>query len=66
MRWRLIDAGQPGHVLELWFCRLLRPAWPPAGSHGLDDHYPDTFAAPDVVGPDLVAVVGGLLMLPAE
>ncbi|MGH3520931.1 MAG: haloacid dehalogenase type II [Micromonosporaceae bacterium] len=30
------------------------------------DHYPDIFAAPDVVGRDLVTVVGGLLALPAE
>src|SRR5215207_9417803 len=27
MRRRLIDAGQPGHVLDLWFCRLLRDAF---------------------------------------
>jgi 2-haloacid dehalogenase len=51
-------------------------AWDTHGAHQaglatgwvtrLGDHYPDTFAAPDVVGPDLVAVVGGLLTLPAE
>jgi 2-haloacid dehalogenase len=51
-------------------------AWDTHGAHQagiatgwvarLDDHYPDTFAAPDVVGPDLIAVVGGLLTLPAE
>lgn len=27
LRRRLIDAGQPGHVLELWFARLLRDAF---------------------------------------
>jgi 2-haloacid dehalogenase len=50
-------------------------AWDTHGAHQaglatgwvarLDDHFPDIFAAPDVVGPDLVAVVGGLLALPA-
>jgi 2-haloacid dehalogenase len=51
-------------------------AWDTHGAHQaglatgwvarLDDHFPDVFAAPDVVGPDLVAVVEGLLALPAE
>jgi 2-haloacid dehalogenase len=51
-------------------------AWDTHGAHQaglatgwvarLDDHYPDIFAAPDVAGPDLVAVVGGLLALPGE
>ncbi|AYY13734.1 haloacid dehalogenase type II [Actinobacteria bacterium YIM 96077] len=27
IRQRLIDAGQPGHLLELWFSRLLRDAF---------------------------------------
>ena len=49
-------------------------AWDTHGAHQaglatgwvarLDDHFPDVFAAPDVVGPDLVAVVEGLLALP--
>ena len=30
------------------------------------DHYPSIFAAPDVIGPDLLTVVRGLLALPAE
>jgi 2-haloacid dehalogenase len=51
-------------------------AWDTHGAHQaglatgwvarLDDHFPEVFAAPDVVGPDLVAVVEGLLALPAE
>ncbi len=51
-------------------------AWDTHGAHQaglttgwvarLDDHFPDIFAVPDVVGPDLVAVVGGLLALPAD
>ena len=49
-------------------------AWDTHGAHQaglatgwvarLEDHFPDVFAAPDVVGPDLVAVVEGLLALP--
>lgn len=27
VRQRLVDAGQPGHLLELWFARLLRDAF---------------------------------------
>jgi 2-haloacid dehalogenase len=34
LRQRLIDAGQPGSVLELWFARLLRDAFALAASGG--------------------------------
>lgn len=34
IRQRLIDAGQPGHVLELWFSRLLRDAFAVVASGG--------------------------------
>ncbi len=34
LRQRIIDAGQPGHVLELWFTRLLRDAFTLAASGG--------------------------------
>ncbi|HJT05241.1 MAG TPA: haloacid dehalogenase type II [Pseudonocardiaceae bacterium] len=34
LRHRLIDAGQPGHVLELWFARLLRDAFALCASGG--------------------------------
>src|SRR5215510_8946347 len=27
LRQRIVEAGQPGHVLELWFTRLLRDAF---------------------------------------
>jgi len=34
LRHRLIDAGQPGHLLELWFARLLRDAFALCASGG--------------------------------
>lgn len=34
LRSRVIDAGQPGHVLELWFARLLRDAFALCASGG--------------------------------
>lgn len=34
LRDRLIEAGQPGHVLELWFARLLRDAFALCASGG--------------------------------
>ena len=34
LRHRIIDAGQPGHVLELWFARLLRDAFALCASGG--------------------------------
>jgi 2-haloacid dehalogenase len=34
LRARLIEAGQPGHVLELWFARLLRDAFALCASGG--------------------------------
>ncbi|NDL56866.1 haloacid dehalogenase type II [Phytoactinopolyspora mesophila] len=34
IRQRLVDAGQPGHVLELWFSRLLRDAFALVASGG--------------------------------
>jgi 2-haloacid dehalogenase len=34
IRQRLVDAGQPGHLLELWFSRLLRDAFAVVASGG--------------------------------
>lgn len=34
VRQRIIDAGQPGHLLELWFTRLLRDAFALAAAGG--------------------------------
>lgn len=34
VRQRLVAAGQPGHVLELWFARLLRDAFALVACHG--------------------------------
>src|SRR2546423_15361018 len=34
LRDRIIDTGQPGHVLELWFARLLRDAFALCASGG--------------------------------
>jgi 2-haloacid dehalogenase len=34
VRQRIIDAGQPGHLLELWFTRLLRDAFALAATGG--------------------------------
>jgi len=34
LRQRLVDAGQPGHVLELWFSRILRDTFALAASGG--------------------------------
>jgi 2-haloacid dehalogenase len=34
LRGRLVDAGQPGHVLELWFARILRDAFALVASGG--------------------------------
>lgn len=34
IRQRLVDAGQPGHLLELWFSRLLRDAFALVASAG--------------------------------
>jgi 2-haloacid dehalogenase len=34
LRRRIVEAGQPGHVLELWFARLLRDAFALAASGG--------------------------------
>jgi len=34
VRQRIVDAGQPGHLLELWFARLLRDAFALAAAGG--------------------------------
>src|SRR5918996_6217196 len=34
LRQRIVEAGQPGHVLELWFSRLLRDAFALVASGG--------------------------------
>src|ERR687891_1082885 len=34
LRQRIVDAGQPGHMLELWFSRLLRDAFVLVASGG--------------------------------
>ncbi|MPZ60500.1 MAG: haloacid dehalogenase type II [Propionibacteriales bacterium] len=54
LRQRIIDAGQPGHVLELWFSRLLRDAFVLVASGGYRPF-------PDIATHGLAAVTGGAL-----
>jgi 2-haloacid dehalogenase len=54
LRRRIVDAGQPGHVLELWFSRLLRDAFALVASGGYRPF-------PEIAASALSSATGGAL-----